>query len=459
MNKLTICCIILSGLCVKTTLGQQSIDAYIMDSSKNVFTILASSSNSLSSPVDLDFYPNQLSRPYELWILNQGTSASGGSTVIVSDANKSTRTTKYVKDGNAWHFMAMASAIAFGDSLWVTSADILDANRQSGKYTGPTLWPGNLSIYGIVGNPSTQFVNGSHLDMIHQSPYSKGVAFERDLVYWVMDGYEGNLKRYDFVQPHQPGGEDHSAGKVRVYSDFKFTKHLTLPSHIVIDASKNYLYGCDPVGKRIFRVDITSGSYSGSGNKINGESLAEYSKYTGLLMKDIVTSGLTSPVGIDVYGDRLIVTDNGTDEIIIYDIANNYVELGRIKLKYSTNPDPMGIKIGPDGKIYFADKVNKKVYLIENSAIWPTTLNEIMNESDFVIVYPNPFINEIHVQLKNLQENTAEFSLINVVGEILFKQTMNTINTSIDVSTLKGGMYFLQVTSGNKVSKKKIVKQ
>ncbi len=86
-------------------------------------------------------------------------------------------------------------------------------------------------------------------------------------------------------------------------------------------------------------------------------------------MKDIVTSGLTSPVGIGVYGDRLIVTDNGTDEIIIYDIANNYVELGRIKLKYSTNPDPMGIKIGPDGKIYFADKVNKKVYLIEKKLV------------------------------------------------------------------------------------------
>lgn len=346
-----------------------NIDAYVTDSTKNIFTVVANSSNSLSSPVDLDFYPDQTKRPNELWILNQGTSSTGGSTEIVFNANKGTRTYKYVKDGNAWHFMAMASSIAFGNDEWATSADILDANRNGGKYAGPTLWPGDLSVYGIFGNPSTSTANGSHLSMIHQSPYGKGIAFEKDLVFWLLDGYEGNIKRYDYGKPHQPGGDDHSGGSVRVYPDFKFTKHATLPSHMVIDANKKYLYGCDPVGKRIFRVDITTGSDSGAGTKVNAESLVTYRKYTGLVTENIIDTGLTSPVGIDIYGNRLIVTDNGTHEIIIYDISNNYSEVGRITLNYASSPDLMGIKVGPDGKIYFADKLNKSVYMIDNSAV------------------------------------------------------------------------------------------
>lgn len=136
--------------------------------------------------------------------------------------------------------MAMASAMAFGESNFATSQDIVDANRQGGTYTGATLWPGDLSIYGVVGNPPTQTENGSHLSMIHQTPYGKGIAFEKDNVYWVLDGYEGNLKRYDFGNPHQPGGDDHSGGGVQVYPDFKFTKHATFPGHIVIDANQKY---------------------------------------------------------------------------------------------------------------------------------------------------------------------------------------------------------------------------
>ena len=390
MYKLIACCVILIGLLTKNSFSQQTIDSYVLDSNLNVFTLVASSTNSLVSPVDLDFFPNQATRPFELWILNQGTVSTGGSTVIVSNANKSTRTSKYVKDGNSWHFMSLASAIAFGDSLWATSADVLDANHQTGRYTGPTLWSSDISIYGIVGNPSSSAVNGSHLDMIHQSPYSKGIAFEKDLAYWVLDGYEGNIKRYDFGQPHQPGGSIHSAGLVRVYNDFQFTKHATLPSHIVIDANKKFLYGCDPVGKRIFRVDITTGTDNGPGTKVNTETLVEYQNYTGLVMKDIVTTNLISPVGIDIYGNRLIVTDIATDEIIIFDISNNYKEVGRIKLKYTASPDPMGIKVGPDGKIYFADKANKRVYMIDNTSVWALSVNETKKSINSIYAYPNP---------------------------------------------------------------------
>lgn len=456
MYKLAQRCLILIGLFSKISFSQQSIDSYVLNSSNNVFTVVASSTNGLSSPVDIDFYPDQTKRPFQLWILNQGTESSGGSTVIVSNANKSSRTFKYVKDGNAWHFMSVASALAFGDSLWATSADVLDANHTTGKYTGPTLWSSDLNIYGVVGNPVTTQFNGSHLDMIHQSPYGKGIAFEKDMVYWVLDGYEGNLKRYDYVQTHQPGGADHSAGQVRVYNDFQFTKHSSLPSHIVIDANKKYLYGCDPVGKRIFRVDITTGTYNGIGTKVNTEPLAEYSEYLGLVTKDIVTSGLVSPVGIDVYGNRLIVTDNGTDEIIIYDISKNFIEVGRIKLVYATNPDPLGIKVGPDGKIYFADKANKKVYMMENNAVFPLAINSKLIEERDIHIYPNPTNDKTTLELNN--ESTS-VNVVNILGEIILTQNFSNISKAeLDLSGLQAGQYIIQIISNKSVKTTKLIK-
>ncbi len=453
MKKVKAICTLTICLCFEVVLCQQSIDSYVVDSSKNVFTLVASSSNSLSSPVDLDFYPDQSARPFQLWILNQGTSSTGGSSVIVSNANKSTRTSQYVKDGNAWHFMAMASAMAFGESNWATSADILDANRSGGQYTGPTLWPGDLTIYGILGNPSSSQVNGSHLSMIHQSPFGKGIAFEKDLVFWVLDGYEGNIKRYDFGQPHQPGGANHSAGSVWVYNDFKFTKHATLPSHIVIDANKKYLYGCDPVGKRIFRIDITTGSDNGSAAKVNNEQLVEYQEYTGLAMKNMVTTNLTSPVGIDIYGDRLIVTDNATDEIIIYSISNNFAEVGRIKLKYASNPDPMGVKVGPDGKIYFADKYNKRVYMIDNSNAWPLAVNTINETKSEVTVFPNPS-NTGSINIAGF-DNLKSYSIYNICGAEI-KSNTNTTNNIISTEGLSQGMYILKLNNSNETKTIKI---
>lgn len=460
MKKSKICCLILIGLYGSTAFSQQSIDTYITDSSKNVFTLVASDANSLVSPVDLDFYPNQATRPNELWILNQGTNSTGGSTVIVSNAKSSSRTHKYVKDGNAWHFMALASAMAFGDHNWATSQDILDANRQGGRYTGATLWPGDLSIYGIVGNPPTQAENGSHLSMIHQTPYGKGIAFEKENVYWVLDGYEGNIKRYDFGDPHEPGGEDHSGGGVQVYPDFKFTKHESLPGHIAIDGNRKYLYGCDPVGKRIFRIDITTGSKVGDRTKINGENLSlGYFTFSGLIKVDTLIKGLGSPVGIDVYGNRLVVTDNSTDEIIIYNISDNYSEVGRIKLKYTSNPDPMGLKVGPDGKIYFVDKANKMAYMIENSSVMPTAIKSVSTSNERLKIFPNPASTHINLVADSKLQN-ANISLANVLGEILFSSLHGDANkSSIDISNLPKGVYYIRVREEDKIFTQKFIKQ
>jgi DNA-binding beta-propeller fold protein YncE len=296
--------------------------------------------------------------------------------------------------------------------------------------------------------------------MIHQTPYGKGIAFEKNNVYWVLDGYEGNIKRYDFGNPHQPGGDDHSGGGVQVYPEFKFTRHSSLPGHLDIDGAKKYLYGCDPLGKRVFRINITTGSSSGTRTKINGESLGlGYVNYTGITKTDTLIKNLGTPVGIDVYGDRLIVSDNLTDEIIIYNISNNYSEVGRIKLKYITSPDPMGVKVGPDGKIYFVDRTNKSAYMIENTSVLPLGINSIEAANRLLKIYPNPASTKIAIELDFTVKN-AKINIVNVLGEIVLTQQLGSSkDASIDIETLSNGLYFVQVMDNNKLFTQKFIKQ
>ncbi len=443
-------------LCInfsKLAMAQQSLDAYIVDATNNKFVQIASSANGLTNPVDLDFYPNQTTRPCELWILSQGTNSSGGTTVTVSNANLATRKYKYVKDGNAFHFMAMASAMAFGDSNWATAQDILDCNRSGGQYTGPTLWSGDMSIYGVIGNPATQDFNGSHLDMIHQAPFGKGIAFEKDNSYWVLDGFEGYLKRFNFFSDHTPGKHDHSDGDVRIYTDFTFVKHDTLPHHIVLDNAKKYLYGCDPVAKKIFRVDITTGNKFGPMAKVNTEALTGYNEWIGLQMKDVVTTGLSKPVGIDIYGDRLVVTDNASSEIIIYNIANNFAEVGRIKVNYTAKPDLMGIKVGPDGQIYFVDKANKKAYMIENKNAWPLKAENLAENKESVSAYPNPAQGG-QLTIKGM-DNLKSYTFYNMCGASVLTGT-NVADNILSTASLLPGIYILRLNSESGFSTLKI---
>ncbi|MCB0738065.1 MAG: hypothetical protein KDC92_11170, partial [Bacteroidetes bacterium] len=135
------------------------------------YTVLLDRLDGVLSPNDLEFNPDP-DRPNELWVLNPGTERTGASTVIVHGAGTSDQEAEYRIDGNAWHFMALATSLAFGDNgNFATSQGILDANRgyiPGVNFTGPTLWTADLNIYAVVGNPVTPTVNGSHLDMIHQ---------------------------------------------------------------------------------------------------------------------------------------------------------------------------------------------------------------------------------------------------------------------------------------------------
>ena len=305
------------------------IDDYL--SGTPVVIPVANSNQDLLVPRDLDFHPD-LARN-ELWVVNKDTEATGSSTVTFYDVEAPNLVFEYMEDGNNWHFMSLATGLAMGDNgNFATSPGVFDANHNGPPpFTGPSLWSADTSIY---AKPSGG--NGSHLDMLHVNPECQGIAHDHLNRYWVTDGYNNDVTMTDFMDDHGPGNDDHSDAVIRRYQEFSITKDPNdhIVSHLVLDKPTGWLYVVDHGADRIVRMDINSGTVSGSPSWPPGgayEPYVEYSVVTGYTWEVIITTGLVEPAGIDVIGDRLLVSDHSNGDIVVYDISvDPLVELGRI---------------------------------------------------------------------------------------------------------------------------------
>lgn len=426
------------------------IDQYL--DSVPVFTVVAKSTNSISIPRDLDFHPDL--RRYELWVVLKSTEANGGKTVTIHNAGKLNQTSQLKQDGNAWHFMSLPTAIAFSDNEnFATSPGVYDANHNGGAtFTGPALWSSDPLIYALPSGG-----NGSHIDMLHESPYSMGICHEKDNAFWVMDGDAGNVVRYDFEKPHQPGGSDHSDGIIWRYPDvtFQADPNYHVPSHCVLDKNTNMLYMVDFGGKRVQKMDITTGT---PGTSLTPhEGTAEYRNYDNPTQSVVIDTGLNQPSGIEVFANRLLVSDYANGDIRIYDISNNNtVYSGKIATGAA---GIMGIKIGPDGKIWYVNATQNKVYRIDGpvAPVISGMKNEIPDNFS-VSIFPNPNNGHFTIQIP-ATVNSAEFEILNLLGEKIWSAKSANQNVIAVNENLAKGIYLLKVISEGKTSVRNFVIQ
>ena len=329
------------------------------------FVQVADRSDGLEAPSDLDFHPFA-DRSTELWVLSPGAPRFGGFTTIFQDPMTDPDNRSTPRDGAAGHFMALSTSMEFGDNgYWASSQGVLDANFRDIEgltFTGPSLWPSDMDIYTRVGKPATAQYNGSHLDMVHQSPMGMGIAYEKDNIYWVFDGYHGTIVQYDFAEPHYPGGDDHSDARVRRFQEPGVNMSTTagVPSHLVYDHATDWLYICDSGNKRVIRINTKSGSKAGNKTGvISGERIAFYEELDGVEW-NVIAEGLDMPSGIALKENRLFVGDYETGAIICYDI-NTLEELGRME----TEKGLTGLEIGPDNKLWYTNAVKSTLNRID----------------------------------------------------------------------------------------------
>ena len=435
-----------------------STDDFVNNSSSNKYTVVGSSADGLDSPVDLDFNKQNMS---ELWVISMRTENRGGNTVTFRDVGKASQKAYLKTDGNAWHFMSLPTAIAFGDKGdWANSPGVWDANHRAGTtspFTGPALWSSDFAVY---AQPSGG--NGSHLDMLHGSPYSVGIAWEIANQYWLFDGHNGHLVMYDFVDDHGPGNSDHDDGRLRRYPEIKLKRDGLIPSHMEFDAARKWLYINDIGNAQIIRVDITTGNIKGRSVTRPSEVLAENNDMENVTMEVVASKGLTKPCGLDVFGDRLIVTDNATSEILVYDISKSGFPLvGRIKLPTT---DVMGVKLDKEGKIWYVDKTAKTVVRIDNDKVLLKGDNGFLVSTEekveitTVSMFPNPSSDKINL---TGFKNGSIITVYDMTGrKAMSISEIDYTEINIDISELENGMYIVSVESeGSIVHQSKLIKE
>lgn len=342
--------------------SQSEIPEFYANQNKNSAVVfIAGQESKLNAPQDLDFNTNP-NRPDELWVINKDIVATGGSTVMFSNVAKPNQSYEWRRDGNAWHFMNTPSAISFSkeNHNWATSHDILDANHAGGTFTGPSLWSSDLSVYAINHGQGT---NGSHLDMLHGSPYSMGIESDKDNAFWIFDGYNEEIVYYDFKDDHGPGMHDHSDGVIRRYSDVKVKRLPGIPSHIVLDKDRKWLYVVDGGNNRVFRMDVNSAKFK-SFLPLRNELLAEHTEYTGAITEVLLDSkdNLDKPCGIELVENRLFVSEYESGNILCYDLQKQKV----IDIFKTGAKGLMGIKYNKaEKRLYFVNALANSVNKIE----------------------------------------------------------------------------------------------
>ncbi|MBK9504068.1 MAG: T9SS type A sorting domain-containing protein [Bacteroidetes bacterium] len=412
------------------------------------YEIIGEADDEINNPTDLDFHPILTQK--QVWITNKGTEGSGGSTVTFWNAGLPSQTSELKKDGNAWHFMSLPTAIAFSENTnFATAPGVKDANHSGGTFTGPTLWSSDMDIY---AEPSGG--NGSHLDMLHQSPFSMGIAAWKDNAFFVFCDYHGYIHMYDFQEDHGPGNDDHSDGKVWEYIDFDVNMiNDDLPSHLVYDKSSNFLYVIDAGNGRIIRMNPESGNVTGTFSHPN-EPLAEADEIENTDWVEIVNTGLIEPVGIDVIDNYMLVGDHATGEIIIYDISTvPAVELKRLQ---TGRTGLMGIKIGPDGLIWFVDQDEDELVRVNITNTVAIPNHDLQNSFS---VFPNPSNGIIHVNFETQYQNiNVTATVLNQLGEIIYTQSGITgRQMQIDISRYSAGAYTLKLETESGFASKKII--
>ncbi|MDP6932581.1 MAG: hypothetical protein QGG40_06665 [Myxococcota bacterium] len=319
------------------------------------FDVIGTEDDGLEVPRDLAFNP---AYPDQLWVVNQATD----STTIYFDAGTADQDVEHLDDVWGEHFMEEVSSIAFDESnqfgTCQESYNTYNDTTEGDGFMGPTLWDADLDIYAEVNQGMWGALLGSHIDMLHMSPYCMGIAWDYDNVYWVFDGNKGHIVRYDFQEDHGPGYDDHSDGIVRRYTEAEVSRVEGVPGHMVLDHETGWLYVADTGNGRVIRLDTNTGEWAKDLVQ-TVEPLEEYSRYEGATV-EIFANGLTQPSGIALYGDTLFVGDYGTGDIRAYNLDGEELDLVNTERE-----GLMGLTVSPDGQLFFVDAEDYQVVRLD----------------------------------------------------------------------------------------------
>lgn len=312
-------------------------------------TLIGSERNGLDYPRDLDFNPDQ---PDELWVVNQ----RDDSAIIFEKAGTDKQRSVKIIDPAADHFMEEVSSISFGTTgkfaTCQESGNTYNNRAQPNLFMGPTLWPSNLEVFGQTNPSAVRYLGfdlGSHLDMLHESPYCMGIEWAGDQAFWVFEGLTNSIAFVDFKEDHGPGFDDHSDGVIVRYAKGDVLRMPGIPSHMAYDDASGLLYIADTGNRRIGVLDVKVGGEEGLRLNVKepGTTLVELSDSAEVVSLPGTDGLLNAPSGIAIHDGLIYVTDAATGYIVAFD------QSGKIVDWLDTGaPGLFGLTFDQEGNIY-----------------------------------------------------------------------------------------------------------
>jgi DNA-binding beta-propeller fold protein YncE len=319
----------------------------------------------LSTPRDIAVHPDD---PSQIWVVNTDATT----VTIIEDANTATPSPRIVSaletdptsPGGGEHFLSRPAALAFGEGtgMMATAPEMDEITQESTPedFMGPTLF---LS--------DENFDAGwySHMDMLHNSPNSVGIAWERDNVYWVFDGAHESLTRYDFAAPHEPGGHDHTDGIIQRFAEGLVSYVPDVSSHLDFDQATGLLYVADTGNNRIAVFDpstATRGAPIGPNYDFEDPANHLYAMDGGTMttLVDGSAHGMVRPSGLVLGNGMVFVTDNTTSRIYAFSTVNgaliDYLDLSAMVPAGGLQ----GIDLEPTGTLVFVNTIGNRAFRI-----------------------------------------------------------------------------------------------
>lgn len=208
----------------------------------------------------------------------------------------------------------------------------------------------------------------------------------------------------------------------------------------------------------------TNGNYGNNSvsHTLNSETNAWWEVYLGA-EKSIGDINIFNRTGGN-YGNRL-----SDFTVSVIDIDGNTT----FSQAFTTAPNP-SITVNANGAIGNIVKVQldksgplslAEVQVFESNLSSKTGVKKqsnLVEESDNVVLYPNPVHNNLKVSLLNSEMNISEskVSIYNMNGQLLMERTPNSSgDVTIDLSNLSNGMYVVKLSDKTTVITKKIIKE
>ena len=285
-----------------------------------------------------------------------------GSVAIITGALTAAPKGTIRKDLNAWHFMRRPTSIAFGDGeFFATCAEARTGNYEDDlwDFMGPTLWSADPEIFAQDPGPN---LNGSHMDMLHLTPYCMGIAHEVDNVYWTFNGQAGAIEQYDFASDHGAGHDDHTDGRLRRYVTGQVKRIESVPSHLVRDPSTGLVYVADSGNGRVVSLDVSKAK---PGSVLPAyEAMKESREYDGAVLIDVVPPGtIAVPSGIALHGGALYVSDPTSARIYAFDLKGK--SLGELDTELPSGT-LSGLVVHPvTGVLLFTEMKQGRVFRVD----------------------------------------------------------------------------------------------